>query len=213
MDVRLEKWSWAFVLLGAAGIIVTSTCYALSPEALALPVPLARIPEALALATEGQGRLLAFGGAVGVAADLVLTGAALVLVRTTKGLAPLGWALAAMSGLIFTFADGLAARGLQPGAAFPLAKAFFDLCFIAGTFAFGVGTLLVFWDERKGLLAKALLGAGALGTLASLATLAGADVGPANGIAIGLGVTLYALHAALRLWRPAAPEHRAPQPA
>lgn len=201
-DTRLEKWSWAFVLIGAVGVMITSTCYTFSSEVLALPIPLARIPEALAVASSGGGRTLAVGGAVGVAADLVFAAGAIVLARTAKGLAPLGWVLAAMSGLIFTLADGMAARCLEPSAAFPLAKALFDLCFIAGTFAFGAGTLLVFWDERRSLLAKGLLATGALGIIASLATLAGAPVGPGNGIAIFAGVALYAVHAATRLWRP-----------
>lgn len=213
MDARLEKWSWAFVLLGAIGVMVTVTCYVLTAEVLALPVPLARIPDALGIASHGGGRILAFGGAVGVAADLVFAAGAFALARSAKGLAALGWVMGGISAVVFTFADGMAARCLELSAAFPLAKALFDLCFIAGTFAFGLATLLVFWDARKALLPKALLATGALGVAASLSSLAGADIGPANGIAIGVGVTLYALWAALRLWRPEAPQHRASQPA
>ena len=212
MEARLEKWSWAFVLLGAIGVMVTSTCYLLTTEVLALPIPLARIPDALAVASHGGGRILAIGGAVGVAADLVFAAGAFALARSAKGLAALGWLMGGLSALVFTFADGLAARCLEASAAFPLAKALFDLCFVAGTFAFGAATLLVFWDERSSLLAKGLLATGALGVAASLGTLGGADIGPCNGIAIGLGVTLYAVHAALRLWRPGVTA-RQPQPA
>lgn len=195
------RGSWLLIFFGSLGIMMTSTCYALSPEALALPVGLARIDEALALA--GRGRVLALGGAVGVPADLFFAAAALVLARNTKGLATLGWSMGALSALVFTFADGLAARCLQPGPAFSLAKSLFDITFIAGTFAFGVATLLIFWEHRGTVFGKALLASGALGTLSALATLAGAEAGFMTGISIGLGVTLYAVAAALQLGRPA----------
>lgn len=195
--------AWWLVLGGCLGIGVTSACYALSPEALALPVGLGRVDEALALATRHGTRTLAFGGAVGVPSDLLLAAAALVLARNAKGLPSLGWSAIALSALVFTVVDGLAARCLQPGQGFALAKPLFDVLFLAGTFAFGVATLLVFAEQRRAWLAKGLLFVGALGTVSSLATLAGAEVGFMTGISIGLGVALYAVHAAVQLRRAA----------
>jgi hypothetical protein len=202
-DTKLERWAWAFILTGAVGITLTSACYALTPAVLALPIPPEQLSDALAVAGRpGGGRLLAIGGTIGVAADMIFGAAALVMALKARDLPVLGWALGAVSAFLFTVVDAMAARALSAGPAFPGAKALFDLLFIGGTFSFGVATLMVFWEQRGSTLGKLLLAVGMLGLVSALGGLFGAPLGQPMGIAIGVGVTLYATHAAKRVFRP-----------
>lgn len=193
MSTTPERWPFAFMAVGSAGIAVTSACYALSPPALALPIPPSRWDEAVRIAGEGAHRVLELGGTVGVPADLLFSVAALALAMSGREAHErLGWSMAALSALVFTVVDAMAARCLVPGPGFIVAKGLFDALFIAGTFAFGVGTWLVFWSQRARALSKALLAVATLGLVSSLAALVGADIGQGLGISIGAGIVLYA---------------------
>jgi hypothetical protein len=186
------RLTWATLVASALGVAFTSACYALSPVALALPVPSARLAEALAAAGHGAP-LLGLGGNVGVLSDVLFAAAALVLAMHARGPAVLGWSLGAVSATVFTLVDAMASRSLVAGPSFALAKPLFDVLFTGGTWAFAIATLLVFWPERRRVLGKLGLGVGAAGVVASAAVLFGADLPQAMGLVIASGVLVYAL--------------------
>jgi hypothetical protein len=202
MNLRLERWSWAFITLGALGVVVTSGCYVLSADALALPIPPHRLAEALA-AVERPHVLLWIGGNVGVMADVVFAAGAFGLaLNGPRGVDALGWVMAGISATIFTVVDGWVGHGLEAGPGFATFKALFDVLFVAGTFSFGLATVLIFWPHRRARLARASLLVGALGIAAATGALWGADVGPGLGVSIGLGVVLFAAQGARRWLQP-----------
>jgi hypothetical protein len=205
-----ERLAHLCVRLGAAGVVLTSLCYALSPAALALPVPWARVPEAL---QQAQAPILSLwlAATFGLPSDVIFAVGALGLGLTRwRGPHPLeglGWLGLAVSNLIFIPVDGLVGRVLQPvaalagsAAAFSAVKALFDALFTVGTLAFGLSALCVFAPSlsnaaTKGGRASGLVGTGlgAIATAGSLACLLGANAGQLLGLCIAAGSLLIAV--------------------
>jgi len=196
------------VALGSAGVVVTSVFYALSPSAAALPAqPLDR---ALALAGSIAGaRIMYAAGTVGIFADLVMAAGALLitaeLVRRTRGLAAIGWAVMLLSIIIFIFVDAIVAHVLGPLAAtkdgavaFVGFKRLFDVLFLLGTVAFGAGAILALGSDLRASAPLARRPLSLIGVLAGLATVIAAvacffgfPLEQGVGISIGFGAALF----------------------
>jgi len=200
----------AAVALGSLGVTITSALYALSPPAAALPAqPFDQI-SALAGAIAGARTMFA-AGTVGIFSDLVLgVGALLIaleLARRERALAAAGWILILLSAAVFTFVDAIVGYVLGPVAAmtdgagaFAAFKHLFDVLFLLGTAAFGVGAVVALTDDLQSatpIAGKATAPAGALaglgGTLAAGACFAGAPLEQGVGISIGLGSAIFAV--------------------
>jgi hypothetical protein len=199
----------AAVALGSLGVTATSVLYALSPPAAALPAqPFDQI-SALAGAASGARTIFA-AGTVGIFSDLVLGVGALVialeLARRERALAVAGWIAILLSAVVFTFVDAIVGYVLGPLAAmtdgagaFVAFKRLFDVLFLLGTAAFGVGAAVALTDDLQSatpIAGKAMALAGALaglgGTLAAAACFAGAPLEQAVGVSIGLGSAIFA---------------------
>ncbi len=139
------------VAIGAAGVVVTSIFYGLSPLAAAMPL----IPLDLAAAADGAlGGAAAMhrAGTVGVFGDMLITVGGLLLgvERAARGqsVAASGWFLIAISTVLFSLVDAMvgfvlpavAVGGASP--AFLAAKSLFDILFMLGTATFGLGATL-----------------------------------------------------------------------
>jgi len=174
-------WAGLGLALGGLGVVVTSGFYALSPVPAALPIPNPSMAEALAGTLAGRVTLLA-AGRIGFPSDILMVGAALLLLIFRKpaswSLERAGWALVAISVLIFTAVDALAAGVLTQlaalagaTAAFAGFKYLFDTAFILGTIAFGLGVPAILLGEMQSatpVLPCALLWLGLLAAIAGL---------------------------------------------
>lgn len=167
-------WGGLALALGALGVVVTSAFYAISPVAAALPIPNPSLAEAQSGMIAGRTTLVA-AGTVGILSDVIFaTGSLLLLVFRPVRLQVerAGWALATISVLIFIGVDALAAgvltqlAALEGGvAAFAGFKLLFDILFILGTLATGLGVPAVLVSEARAeapLLARPLIGLGML---------------------------------------------------
>jgi hypothetical protein len=197
------------VTLGAAMIAIVSGLYATSPAAATMPVVAARLPEALEALRASEGAQLWWIGIVGLTGDAIFAvGAMMValgLVLRGQPIKASGWLGIALSNIIFVGVDALVGRTLANTASisaseagFIAAKSFSDALFISGTFAFGVGALLLFAPalvRRAALLSRALslpgVGVGLLGASAALMCLFGADAGQLLGLAIAAGSAVF----------------------
>jgi hypothetical protein len=196
--------------LGAAGVVITSAFYVLSPAAAAGPVQ----PLVLAVAMSGavQGATtLHIAGTVGVFGDIVWATAALLIAqelgRRGRGAAAAGWIALFLSIVIFTFVDGMTGYVFPPLAranntsAFEGFKHLWDMLFLLGTVAYGAGVTSAFAAElSRGApavnrwLAYALVAVAVVGGVAALAGFAGFTGLPTDKIAgasIGLGSALF----------------------
>jgi hypothetical protein len=115
------------LVAGAVAITVTSACYALTSPVLSMPIPSARVGEALAAAIRGAP-IFELGGAVGVLGDVMFAAAAFVVaMHARRGSGRVGWVLAGVCSAVFIGVDAIAARALVPGPAFAVIKGLFDM--------------------------------------------------------------------------------------
>jgi hypothetical protein len=174
-------WAGLAMAIGSFGVVITSIFYALSPVAAALPVAGVSLVDAYNGMIAGRVTMMA-AGIVGVPSDVILIAGTLLLMifRAPASLQVerLGLALVTMGVVIFIFVDALAAGVLTQMAAldatmntFAGFKFLFDILFIFGTIAVGLGTPLIFAGEIKAAtptLAKPLAWVGILFSLAGL---------------------------------------------
>ena len=198
----------AALLVGAAGVVVTSLFYGLSPPEAAMPVAPLDLKAAIAGAQRGAATMYA-AGLVGVPADVVISAAGLLLGTVEqargRGFASMGWFLIAVSTVLFAVVDALvgfvlprtAAGGEQ---AFLVAKSLFDVLFLAGTATFGLGAVFAAAPHVAGtgslprLLAVAALIAALVALLGGLTGLFGIGVNPhLLGLGIAGGSFLFAI--------------------
>jgi hypothetical protein len=197
--------AWAMAI-GAAGVVVTSILYALSPPQVALPLPGVAVGDAMRQAVAGAGTMRA-AGTVGLLSDMALIAGGLILAAGVPGrgdpIARLGWALVAAATIPFVIVDALVGfvlppLAVQPGAeaAFAGLKMLFDVSFALGTLAFGSALLaLAVGERRRGarLLAGALLLAAAVAAIGATGYFVGSDLARLTGIAVALGSALVAM--------------------
>jgi hypothetical protein len=212
----------ALSALGAAGVVITSAFYVLSPPAVAGPVQ----PLALAAAMSGAVRgaaTLRIAGTVGIFGDLIWATAALLLAgalaRRGRGVAAAGWIALFLSIVIFTFVDGMTGYVFPPLAASGDATAFeglkrlWDMLFLLGTAAYGAGVVAALSGDTGGerprvdrILAYALILVGLVGGLDAVAGLVigvtGLPTDKIAGASIGLGAALF-IPVSLRIARTA----------
>lgn len=197
--------------LGSVGVVLTSLFYALSPIPAALPMPALNFAEVQKDMLAGQ-TTMRLAGIVGVPFDIIMTGGALLLMVFRKpaghGAERLGWAFIAISVFIFIFVDALAVGVLTQlaaldgaFAAFAGFKLLFNLLFIAGLLAFGMGVPLVLFSELKAqrsVLARPLIlfgmAVGLVGLAAGLLYFAGVSLPMICGVCIALGSALFAYY-------------------
>jgi hypothetical protein len=192
-----------FLALGAAGVMVTSAFYGMSPPEIALPVVPADFAAAASAAMHGQATMH-LAGLFGVFGD-VLFGAAVLLLGAIellrgRGVAAIGWFLLAISGVIFVLVDAIVGFVLAQSAneaAFAAVKRLFDVLFLLGTATFGLGALAAFagrlraGDESR-LLYGLALAMGLVATLSGTAGLLGIAINPhILGLSIASGATLF----------------------
>lgn len=146
--VSVAGWVMA---IAAAGILVTSAGYALSPPEAAMPSGPVDVRAAMAGAVRGHATMH-LAGLAGMPADSLLAGAWIALgigeLNARRGLSAIGWFVLTCSTLLFTTTDmmvgfvlpGLAASGDEQ--AFLAAKTVFDAYFLVSTFTFGLGALI-----------------------------------------------------------------------
>ncbi|MGO8911566.1 MAG: hypothetical protein ACLQDM_19915 [Bradyrhizobium sp.] len=213
----------ACVALGSLGVTATSVLYALSPPAAALPAQPFDQAAALAGALAGQSSMH-WAGTIGIFSDIVMAvGALLValeLARRGRGLAVAGWIAIVLSIVVFTFVDAIVGFVLGPVAvmrdgagAFAAFKRLFDVLFLLGTIAFGIGAMLALSNELQTaapIASKPLIAAGALaglvGVVSASACLAGFPLQQGVGISIGLGSLIFvAIGAQIWLRAPSSP--------
>jgi hypothetical protein len=195
--------------LGAAGVVVTSAFYLLSPPAAAGPVQPLDLAAAMAGAVRGAVTLHA-AGVVGIVGDLVWATAALLIAqalsRRGRGVAAAGWIALFLSIVIFTLVDGMTGYVFPPLAAANNAPAFegfkrlWDMLFLLGAATYGAGLTAVCGAELatpvaavNRYLAFALLLVGLIGGAGALAGLAGFTGLPTDkivGASIGVGSAL-----------------------
>jgi hypothetical protein len=196
-------------ILGAAMIATVSALYATSPVAATMPVVAARLQEALEALRASDGFQLWWIGVVGLTGDVIFAAAAMMvsfgLVLRGQSIKAAGWLGIALSNIIFVGVDALVGRTFvgvasigTSEAGFVAAKNFSDALFVSGTFAFGVGALLVLlptvigraqWPWRMVALVGVVVGL--LGVGSSLICLFGADAGPLLGLAIAAGSVIF----------------------
>jgi hypothetical protein len=174
-------------------------------------MPNPALADALRDMIAGQTFMVAAGMA-GVVSDVILAAGALVLMvfRRRAGLRfePLGWACAAISALIFVSVDALSAGVLTQLASIDGAyatfvgfKRLFDMLFIVGALAFGLGGLAVLLSElmaKSPVLPKPLVWIGVAFSLASLVSsllyFANVNLAPVIGISIAGGTLVFAAY-------------------
>lgn len=197
--------------IGSIGVVITSLFYALSPIPAALPMPAPNFAEVQKLTLDGQ-TTLRLAGLVGVPFDIIMLGGALLLMIFRKPAGRpaerLGWAFIAISVFIFIFVDALAVGVLTQLAALDGAlaafagfKLLFNILFIAGLLAFGMGVPLVLFGELKAqnsVLARPLIilgmASGLGGLAAGLLYFAGLSAPMLGGVCLALGVALFAYY-------------------
>jgi hypothetical protein len=201
----------ALSALGAAGVVITSAFYLLSPPAVAGPVQPLDLAAAMSGAIRGASTLRA-AGSVGIFSDLIWATAALLiaqaLARRGRGVAAAGWIALFLSIVIFTFVDGITGYVFPPlavdgdVAAFEGLKRLWDMLFLLGTAAYGAGVVAALSGDTgrdrpriNRILAYALIVVGVIGGLDAVAGLViGATSLPTDKIAgasIGLGSALF----------------------
>jgi len=198
----------AALALGSLGVTATSVLYALSPAAAALPAQPFDFALALAGAVAGAQTMFA-AGTVGIFSDLLMAvGALLVALELAwrgRGFAVAGWIAILLSIVVFTFVDAIVGYVLGPVAAmkdgagaFAGFKRLFDVLFLLGTIAFGVGAMLALTNEMQSaapIVGKPVAVTGALtgcaGVLAAAACFAGFPLEQGVGISIGVGSAVF----------------------
>lgn len=146
---------------------------------------------------------------VGLTGDVIFAVAAIMvsfgLVLRVQPIKAMGWLGIAVSNIIFIGVDALVGRTFAGAASvstseagFVAAKSLSDALFISGTFAFGVGALLVLlpmvisrgrWPWR--IFSLVGVAVGLLGVGSALICLLGADAGPLLGLAIAAGSIIF----------------------
>ena len=174
-------WAGLALAIGSFGVVLTSVFYALSPVAAALPVAGISIQDAHQGMISGRVTMMA-AGIVGVPSDVILIAGTLLLLifraPASLQIERLGLALVTVGVVIFVFVDALAAGVLTQMAvldvtmnAFAGFKFLFDILFIFGTIAVGLGTPMIFAGEIKAavpVLAKPFAWTGILFSLIGL---------------------------------------------
>lgn len=200
----------ALSAVGAASVVVTSVFYALSPPAAAGPVQPFDLAAAMAGAVAGASTLH-IAGTVGIIGDVIWAVAALMIAtelgKRGNGLPAAGWSALLLSILLFTFVDGMTGYVFPPlaadgnSAAFEGFRRLWDMLFLLGTAAYGVGILAALGPAATGgdptvgrLLAIMTWLIGIVALAASVAGFAGVTSVPTDKIAgatIGLGSLLF----------------------
>jgi hypothetical protein len=204
-------WGGVATAVGSLGVVVTSAFYALSPVPAALPIPNPVMATALAGMIAGRNTMVA-AGTVGIGFDVIMIAGALLLMAFRKPaslqIERLGWALVAISVLIFIGVDSLAAGVLtqlavMDGAlgAFAGFKLIFDMLFILGTLAFGLGVPAILVSEMRAerpVLATPLIWVGliaaAMGLVAGLLYFVNVSLPQVIGISIALGAIAFTIY-------------------
>ena len=198
-----EFWGAVALAAGAVGVLAVSVLYRLSPPEVALPAPHPFMPQALEGAIRGAP-LLRAASIVGIIADTLLAvGALAALVVRRSALERLGWAALAISGIVFCLVDALVGQILPeiaavPGgdAAFLAMKRLFDVLFIVGAFALGIGFLGVFqtaFNQGSRVLRSLGLAVGIVALVGVLAHLGGANAGQPIGFSLLGGAAVLAI--------------------
>ena len=180
-DARAIFCAGIAVAIGAFGVVIASAFYAISPSAASLPAADLSIADALHGMVAGRVTMLV-AGSVGVVSDLILATGTLLLMAFRKPVGleieRAGWALVTMSVLVFVGVDSLSAGVLTQLAAlggdegaFAGFKLLFNILFIAGTIAFGLGVPAILASEMNSkapVLVKPLLWIGVLAAVVGL---------------------------------------------
>jgi hypothetical protein len=185
---------WA-LLVACVGILGVCASYMLSPQdAVTLTRPF-DFEAARAGAVQGAVPMRA-ASAFAIPGNMLFAAAAFRFASARgrrREVEALGWWLAGLSGAHFTVVDTMVGLVLPPLAgspdtgAFLLAKTLFDMLFVAGTFVYGLGAVLVSRAKVGGAaLSLGLFLAGALCCVAS----GGCFVGAPFGRFMGLGILL-----------------------
>jgi hypothetical protein len=196
--------------LGALSVVITSLFYAISPRAAAGPVAPLDLAAAMSGAASGAASLHAagtvgvFGGIIWAIAALIIAGE---LARRGRGVSAAGWIGLFLAILIFTLVDGMtgyvmpALAAASDSAGFEAFKRFWDMLFLAGTFAYGAGVVLAMAGEigvsppmlnrPLAWYALAVAAVGGLAATAGLVGFAGLPVDRLAGGSIGLGALLF----------------------
>lgn len=192
--------------LGSAGVVVTSLFYGLSPPEAAMPMMTGDVPAAARAAREAAG-LMRGAGLAGVPGDIAMAASTLLLgaLASVRGhsIAALGWFLIAISTIIFTMVDALVGFVLAPAAMsdaalFMALKRLFDILFLSGTLAFGVGAIATMRQIDPAILPQwsrvAVGGIGLVAAVSALLIMAGVLL-PAHiiGLSIAAGAVSYTL--------------------
>jgi hypothetical protein len=207
-DASLVSPAGACLGLGAAGVVLTSLFYLLSPPHAAMPV----VPPDLNIAAAGAidgAATMRLAGLTGIPADMLITAGGLVLGLAEglrgRGVSALGWFLIALSTVIFAIVDALVGfvlpqAAISAPASFPAAKLTFDILFVSGTFAFGTGAVLavlprVFdgYDHIPRLVSYAALAFGAISAASAIGYIFGMNTHHFMGIGIAGGALSFAL--------------------
>jgi len=194
--------------LGSLGVTITSVLYALSPPAAATPMQPLDPAAAVAGALAGAATMRA-AGLVGMFSDIILaTGAlqiAMEAARRRRAWSAAGWMAIFVAVVIFLFVDALVGQLLVPLAATPDGagafigfKRLFDVLFLLGTVAFGIGAIASmtaeFLDPQRQVgrrLAMAGAAIGAVSVTAAAACFAQLPLHLAVGGSILLGGALF----------------------
>ncbi len=205
---RTVFWGGVLLALGSLGVVVTSVFYALSPVAAALPTG-ADLTDALAGSMAGA-LTLTIAGSVGIVGDVLFAAGCLLLMtfREPAGLAleRAGWALGALSVMIFVFVDALSAAVLSTVAELGLPsyagfKLLYNALFVLGTLTFGLSAPSIFAGELKAekpalpvWMSWLGLAAGLVGFLAALLWFADIALPQVIGVSVALGSMVFAVY-------------------
>lgn len=219
-DANTLFWGGLAVAIGAFGVVVTSALYAASPPQAVLPMPSPALADALRETIAGQTFVTA-AGTVGILSDVILAAGAFMMMLypwpSGRPFKQFGWACLAISTLVFVLVDGLSAGVLTQVAALDGAfatwvgfKRLFDVLFVAGASAFGLGGIAVLASDAMSgapVLAKWLtwigVGIAVAGLGSSLLFFANVNLAPVIGLSIGGGTLLFTVYGiqALRMSR------------
>jgi hypothetical protein len=209
-DPHHDRLAAALLVIGAAGVIVTSAFYVLSGPVASLPGGAAGGMEAARAATAHAAGTMRAASLFGMPSDVVFTVGGLMFAASKRrqgaALAYAGWLAMGISGILFTIVDAMVGHVLPAAAAagdaaYVGARSLFDVLFAIGGWAFGVGALAASWsaqsrEYRWRAAAWLMRVSGVLGIVANTGWLLGLPGAPLIGPAIALGATAVLVMAA-----------------
>ena len=156
---RTVFWAGNAVAAGAFGVILSCVLYAASPVAAVLPGTITSLDAAVA-GMQMDRTMIHAAGCLGFLSNIVLAAGTLLMmafrIPATYRVERVGWAIVTLSVVIFLGVDTLASGVLiqlaalnGPKEVFLGFKLLYNILFVTGTIAFGLGVPCIFVSEMK----------------------------------------------------------------